>query len=219
MDIQHVFRPEPGVRTIGGQQFVWSCNLVADSDTAFGSRIAGALRFEMEPHHVLPRLLIENHLRTLQDTAFYDRARLVVRDRQGDSLVFPVIQVFGRVAMDADQGYISPFTFRFVLAEPIISVALLQHAAAMSIDVHAVVVRPDFTGFEYIPGLCGLVSPFTPAQSEEQQQRINNNSFHTCLFIRHRYGYISQARQSCLPASEQIPALQILYSRFPQSPS
>lgn len=55
--------------------------------------------------------------------------------------------------MDADLGYIPPFTFRLVLAEPIIGIALLQHTAAMSIDVHAVIVRPDFTGFKNIPDL------------------------------------------------------------------
>ena len=55
--------------------------------------------------------------------------------------------------MDANLGYISPFTFRLVLTKPIIGIALLQHTAAMSIDVHAVIVRPDFTGFKNIPGL------------------------------------------------------------------
>lgn len=55
--------------------------------------------------------------------------------------------------MNADLGYISPFAFCLMLAEPIIGIALLQHTAAMSIDVHAVIVRPDFTGFKNIPGL------------------------------------------------------------------
>ena len=119
--------------------------------------------------------------------------------------------------MNADLGYISPFAFRLMLAEPIIGIALLQHTAAMSIDVHAVNVRPDFTGFKNILNLWSPGFPLTSAQSEEQQQRINSNSFHTWLFIHRRYGYISQARRFCLPASGQIPVRQTLYSRFPQS--
>ena len=55
--------------------------------------------------------------------------------------------------MDANLGYISPFTFRFVLAKPIIGITLLQHTPAMSINVHTVIVRPDFTGFKNILNL------------------------------------------------------------------
>ena len=91
MDIQHILRPETGVRTIGRQQLVRSCNPFADSHTAFGSRITGAFRFKMEPHHVPTRLFIENNLWPLQNATFHDRTRLVIRNRQSDSFVFPVI--------------------------------------------------------------------------------------------------------------------------------
>ena len=86
--------------------------------------------------------------------------------------------------MDTDLGDISPFSFRLVLTEPIIGIALLQHTAAMRIDVHAVIVRPDLTGLKHTVPVFFL----TPAQGEKQQQGIKNHPFHTRLLSHHRYG-------------------------------
>ena len=103
----------------------------------------------MEPHHVLFGLLVVDHLGAFQDAAFGDGVGVVpFHHFQGDSLVLPVVQVPGGIAVHAHLGAVSGVPLHLVLPVPVVGALVVQDAAAVGIDVHAVVVRPDFTGLE-----------------------------------------------------------------------
>ena len=72
--------------------------------------------------------------------------------------------------MNADLGYIPPFAFRLMLAEPIIGIALLQHTAAMSIDVHAVIVRQISPGLKTFPACEVPVFPLHPHKAKSNSR-------------------------------------------------
>ncbi len=52
--------------------------------------------------------------------------------------------------MDANMGGVARGTLDLVLSEPVIGAVLVENTAAMGIDGHAMVVRPDFSGMKAV---------------------------------------------------------------------
>ena len=50
---------------------------------------------------------------------------------------------------------VAGFAFDFVFAEPVLGLGVVEDAAAVGVDVGAVVVGPEFAGVEHVAGRSG----------------------------------------------------------------
>src|SRR5690606_206064 len=93
-----------------------------------------------------------DHFRALDDAAACDFAVRIVLDREGDAFVFPAVEIGGRITAHADLGAVAAAAFRLVFAEPVVNAFVVEHAAAVGVDVDAIGVRPDFARLEAAGG-------------------------------------------------------------------
>jgi hypothetical protein len=71
--------------------------------------------------------------------------RVIFDDSQNHAFVFPVIKVLRRVTVYAYISKIAGLSGDFVLAEPIVKAILIQQSSTVGINMHAIVVQPEFT--------------------------------------------------------------------------
>ena len=219
MNILHIDRPMTGIRTYGTKKRIRTNRSIAYGNTAKSTGISSPFRFQMKPHDILVILLVIDHFRTFQNTAFrYAMCRIIRHDRQSDTFVFPIIQILGGITVNTDQGIISGCSFRLMLAKPVIGITGMKNTATVSIDMRPIVIRPQFTGSKYAPCLFCPCFTFTTHKSNGKQQdtQLYNLTFlHTIR--RHKYVYIFQERRSYPAGAERTPVRQTLYNRFPLS--
>jgi hypothetical protein len=120
----------------------------------------------MKPHHEFSRLLIVNDLRSFEDAATDDVAGRVFRNLQSDSLVLPVDQIPGRVAMYADLRTVPRLALGHVLAEPVIRSGMEQDSSSMRIDGNTVAVIPNFSGPKRVVPV-GLIGTGDTSQADQ----------------------------------------------------
>ena len=131
----------------------------------------------MEPHHVLFGLLVVNHFGAFQDAPLGDGMGIVpFHHFQGDSLVLPVVQVLGGIAVDTHLGVVARVALHLVFPVPVVGPLVVEDAAAVGVDVDAVVVRPDFSGLEgsVLDGGVRRGKDGGAAKQEEGQQRFDD---------------------------------------------
>ena len=145
----HVQGPFARVDSPGLQELEWPCGFCCRCHPRVSGSISFPLEFQVEPHHVLSCLFVVNHFGAFQDAALGDGVGMVpLHHLQGDSFVLPVIEVFGGIAVNPYLGIVSCVPLHLVFSVPVIGSLVVQDAAAVGVDVRAVVVRPDFSGSE-----------------------------------------------------------------------
>ena len=169
MEILHINRPVTGIRANSIQKGIRACYLIGHGNTAHGACITGSLRFEMEPHHILPGLLVKDNLRTFQDTPIGNQTGRIIGNGQSDTFVFPVVQICRGIAMDTDLGQVSGFSLRLMFAKPIIGITVLQNTSAVGIDMYAFIVRPQLARSKGSP-LNSFV--LTPSKCKDKKECI-----------------------------------------------
>ena len=108
--------------------------------------------FEVHPHDILARLLVEYDLRTLQDsTDNYVAARLFVHFK-GNAFVLPVVEVGGAVTVDAHNSLVAEIAANLVLAEQVVAAVVVDNPRAVRVNVPAVVVEQHLPGRERLRG-------------------------------------------------------------------
>jgi hypothetical protein len=70
---------------------------------------------------------------------------VIFDDSQGYAFIFPVIEVLRRVTVYAYISKIAGLSGDFVLAEPIVKALLIQQSSPVGVDMHTVVIQPEFT--------------------------------------------------------------------------
>lgn len=93
----------------------------------------------MKPHDEAFGRSVINHFGTLDDAPPGDFTLRVIRNGQGDALIFPVVQIPGGVDVHA---YFGRIALDFVLSKPVISSLVKQDSAPVRIDVDPLIVRP-----------------------------------------------------------------------------
>lgn len=86
----------------------------------------------MHPQHILPRLIIEQHLRPLNNPIGAQVARPLARQQRAN--VGPLHEVGRRVAVDVGEGAAA----RFVLADEVVGAVFFDQAGAVRLEVFAV---------------------------------------------------------------------------------
>ena len=131
----------------------------------------------MEPHHELAGLGIVDDFRTLQDASVGDFRVGIGTHLQGDSLVFPVIEVPRRITVHTDVRLVSGTAFRLMLSEPVVYPLMEKDASPMRIDGNTLVIGPDLAGAKRIPlGSC--------RKQRQEHRDKDKNSLHTILFYK-----------------------------------
>ena len=116
---------------------------VAHGHGRTGGAVALTAQFQVEPHDELLRLLVVYHFGAFHDATLGNVARRVVFHHGEDGpFVFPVGQVVRRVAHDAHQRVAG--AVGLVFSVPIIFPVMVEHSAAVRVDVRALVIGPDF---------------------------------------------------------------------------
>ena len=137
-----VDRPDALVEAAGTDVGVGTLRRVAHGQRGAGGPVTLLLKFEMKPHHELPGLLVVDDLGPFEAAAFRDFARGIVRHAERDSPILPIIQVGGRIDVDAHLGRVADFTGNLVFAKPVIDALVKEDAATVGIDGNALVVGP-----------------------------------------------------------------------------
>ena len=70
--IRHIRRPGSGIGAEAAKVLIWACDLVGNRDAAAGGTVALAFKFEVEPHHELAGLSVEDDFRAFENAAFDD---------------------------------------------------------------------------------------------------------------------------------------------------
>ena len=170
----HVQGPFARIDSPGLQELEWPCGFCCRCHPRVSGSISFPLEFQVEPHHVLSGLFVVNHFGAFQDAALGDGVGMVpLHHLQGDSFVLPVIEVFGGIAVNPYLGIVSCVPLHLVFPVPVIGSLVVQDAAAVGVDVRAVVVRPDFSGSEgsmFNWGFCGGDGSRTVKQAERQKR-------------------------------------------------
>ena len=125
------------------QERVRSRHLIRNCDTDARLLVALVLELKMEEHYILAGLRIAHHLRALDDTPGLDIMPDCVGDRKRDAAVGPIDEILRRIAMYAYESAVAEVAVNLVFPEPIPPIAVLEDAAAVSVDVISVVVIPD----------------------------------------------------------------------------
>ena len=135
--------PDAGVGAEGVEKTIGAGGGVGDGDAAAGGLAAVAFEFEVEPHHELSGGGVEDHLGAFDDAAALDVVAGLFDDGEGDAAVGPVVEIGGRVNVDADLGGVAVL---LVLAEPEVDAFVEEDAATVDVEVIALIVGPGLIG-------------------------------------------------------------------------
>ena len=157
--------PDAGVGALGIEEAVGAFGAVGNGDAVAGGIVASSFEFEMEPHAELLGGGVVDDLGSFEDAAALDVGTAVVADAEGHAAVVPVEEVLGGIAGDADEGIGGPVGL--VLAEPVVGVAVVEHTAAVGVDVLPAVIGPEFAGADGGALGLGLLTEERRGEGEE----------------------------------------------------
>ena len=136
-------RPCAGICPLRIQELERSFGTTGYCHSIACSIVSPTLQLEVEPHAELLCYIIIYYFRTLDDASALDVVTVLVGDAESHTAIVPMEQVLRAVARHANQSVGG--VLGLVLAVPIESVAMLEDAAAMSVDVNAFIVGPQLS--------------------------------------------------------------------------
>ena len=171
-----ILRPGAGVRAEASEIGVGARHLVGHRHPGARAGIAAPLEFQMKPHDKLPGLRVVNHLGPFQHASLRDLRTGISGNSEGYALILPMTKIIGGIAVDADMGAVSLRPGGLVLAKPVVAPLVGKNPAAVRIDGHPLVIKPDLTGRNdtWGGGICGGSLPGGSLRRNLQAEQERN---------------------------------------------